>query len=314
MPESRAPGVYAELHDLVRLRQLTSGFNFLPRQPVQSLLSGHHASKLRGRGLNFEEIRHYLPGDDIRQIDWKVTARTREPHSRVYSEERERSVLMVVDQRLSMFFGSQRQFKSFTAAEAAALVAWRTIAVKDRVGMILFDDTGCQSIRPQRSQDGVMRLLRALIDKNHALQANSSTPADPAMLNRALAQTQRLASHDCLIVLISDGNGIDAETRKHLTQMSQHNDVLVVFVFDPLESAIPDAGRLTVSDGARFLTFESKPAAVRERFQSEFAARRQQAHRFLLTRETPVLPLSTAEDTIQQVARALGHRPPGGHP
>src|SRR5690606_25655237 len=124
---------------------------------VQSLLAGRHASRLRGRGLNFDEIRHYLPGDDIRQIDWKVTARTREPHSRIYTEERERPALMVVDQRLSMFFGSRRQLKSVTAAEAAALVAWRTIAVKDRVGMVLFDDAECVTIRPQRSASGVMR-------------------------------------------------------------------------------------------------------------------------------------------------------------
>src|SRR5262249_19246619 len=141
MPTPSTTGVYAKLKDLVLLRQQASGFSLLPRQPIHSLLAGRHTSKLRGRGLNFAEIRRYLPGDDIRQIDWKVTARTRQPQSRVYTEERERPVLMVVDQRLGMFFGSQRAMKSVTAVEAAALVAWRTIAVKDRIGLVLFNDS-----------------------------------------------------------------------------------------------------------------------------------------------------------------------------
>src|SRR5262249_31912704 len=107
-----APGVYAELDDLVRLRYRARGYSFLPRQPVHSVLAGRHASRLRGRGLNCEEIRHYLPGDDIRTMDWRVTARTREPHVRVYTEERDRPTLVLVDQRQSMFFGSKRAMKS----------------------------------------------------------------------------------------------------------------------------------------------------------------------------------------------------------
>lgn len=312
MPNTCSQGVYVQRDDLVRLRHLASGFSFLPRQPVHSLLSGRHASKLRGRGLNFEEIRQYLPGDDIRQIDWKVTARTRQPHSRIYAEERERPVLMVVDQRLGMYFGSQRQLKSVTAAEAAALVAWRTIAVKDRVGLVLFDDEDCQTIRPQRSPSGVMRILQAIVNRNHALRADSPIVPNPGMLNQALDRTQRLAMHDCLVVLISDGDGSDADTRKLLTRISQHNDVLVVFVFDPLEATLPEAGRLTVTDGGRYLTVDSSRSTSQERFRQEFEERRQAARKFLLTRETPVLPLSTAEDTIQQVARALGRQLPGG--
>src|SRR6187431_225997 len=133
-PTSPQPGVYADLAELVALRHRARGFSFLPRQPVQSLLAGRHASRLRGRGLNFEEIRRYQPGDDIRRIDWKVTVRTRLTHSRVYTEERERGVLLLVDQRIGMFFGSVKNMKSVTAAETAALAAWRVLAQKDRIG------------------------------------------------------------------------------------------------------------------------------------------------------------------------------------
>jgi uncharacterized protein (DUF58 family) len=119
--------VYASIHQLLALQHKASGFSFLPRQPLHSLLAGRHASKVRGRGLNFEEIRAYYPGDDIRTIDWKVTARTQKPHTRVFTEERERPALLVVDQRIDMFFGSQVNMKSVTAAEAAALGAWRIL-------------------------------------------------------------------------------------------------------------------------------------------------------------------------------------------
>ena len=185
-PTATGPvGVYADLDELVRLQFKAMGFSFLPRQPVHSVLSGRHASRLRGRGLNFEEIRRYLPGDDIRTLDWKVTARTRKPHVRVYTEERDRPVVLVVDQRRSMFFGSRRAMKSVTAAEAAALAAWRVLSVGDRIGAIVFDDAGIVEIQPHRSRRRVMQILKAIVEKNHTLKSGSGATTNPAMLNRA---------------------------------------------------------------------------------------------------------------------------------
>ena len=132
--EGSAKGVYADLRSLVQLQFKARGFSYLPRQPVHSVLTGRHSSRVRGRGLDFDEIRRYLAGDDIRTIDWKVTARTRKPHVRVYTEERDRPQLYVIDQRLSMFFASRGRMKSVVAAELAALGAWRAMAVGDRAG------------------------------------------------------------------------------------------------------------------------------------------------------------------------------------
>ena len=129
------------LQELIALRAQARGFSLLPRQPVGSLLAGRYDSRLRGRGLTFEELRHYQQGDDVRTIDWKATARLRSPQVRVYTEERERPVLLVVDQRRPMFFGSRRAMKSVTAAEVAALGAWRALSAGDRVGGIVFNET-----------------------------------------------------------------------------------------------------------------------------------------------------------------------------
>jgi len=148
--ETAAPGVYVDLDELIRLQFKARGFSFLPRQPVHSLLSGRHASRVRGRGLNFEELRDYLPGDDPRTIDWKVTARTGTPFVRVYTEERDRPALLVVDQRINMFFGSRVAMKSVVAAQLAALGAWRVFDQGDRVGALVFDDADIAEVRPHQ--------------------------------------------------------------------------------------------------------------------------------------------------------------------
>lgn len=302
------PGVYASLRDLVASQRRAQGFSFLPRQPVHSLLAGRHASRLRGRGLNFEEIRRYQNGDDIRQIDWKVTARTRKTHSRVFTEERERATLLLVDQRITMFFGSVRNMKSVTAAEAAALTAWRVLVQKDRVGALMFNDSKIEEIRPQRSHSTVMRILHAIVQQNHELSVTGGTEANPGMFNEVLRRCDRLAKHDCLICIISDAYGHDEESRQLLTRIAWHNDVLFAFIHDPLEVELPAAGLLVFSDGRWQLELDTNNRGFRERFRATFAEQRAAGRKFLLQRETPVIPLSTGKDVAEQVRRQLGAR------
>jgi uncharacterized protein (DUF58 family) len=309
-PPKARPGVYVSLRDLVALQFQARGFSFLPRQPIHSLLAGRHASRLRGRGLNFEEIRRYLPGDDIRQIDWKATVRTRKTQFRVYTEERERSVVLIVDQRITMFFGSVRNMKSVTAAEAAALGVWRVLSQKDRVGAIVFNDSQIEEIRPQRSRATAMRILQAIVEQNHALSLDGGLRANPAMFNEAVRHCERLAKHDFLVCIISDAFGHDEDSRKLLTTIAQHNDVLFGFVHDPLEVALPDAGPLIFGDGSRQLQVDTGDGKLREDFRETFAEQRAAGRKFLLQRETPVIPLSTAEGVAEQLRHLLGRSLP----
>ena len=301
-------GVYASLDDLVALQYRARGFSFLPRQPIRSLLAGRHASRLRGRGLNFEEIRRYQMGDDVRQIDWKATLRTRKTQTRVYTEERERTVLLLVDQRITMFFGSIASMKSVTAAEAAALAAWRVLAQKDRVGALVFNDTEVAEIRPQRSRATVMRILNEVLRQNHALSHEGGIRSNPAMLNDALRRCERLAKHDALVCVISDFAGADEQTRGLMTRIAQHNDVLCAFVVDPLEAELPNAGALVFGDGERQLEVDTSNRELRDRFRATFAEHRAAGRRFLRQRETPVLPLSTGEGMAEQLRHQLGGR------
>lgn len=306
-PES-TPGVYASLDELIRLQYKAIGFSFLPRQPVHSILAGRHASRLRGRGLNFEEIRRYLPGDDIRNMDWKVTARTRQAHVRVYTEERDRPVLLIVDQRRSMFFGSRRAMKSVVAAEAAALGAWRTLSVGDRVGAIVFDDRDVVEIRPHRSRQRVMEVLRTIVAMNHRLRV-ANEPSNAGMLNKAVARASRVASHDHLICLISDGFGADDETVQSVTTASEHNDVLTVFIYDPLEARLPDAGRLVVAEAGRQLELDTSDESLRDRFAADFQRRLDRMQEISRRKTIPLLPVETGAGVAEQVRRLLGQRP-----
>ena len=150
--------------------------------------------------LTSKKYGRYLPGDDIRTMDWKVTARTRSPHVRVYTEEKDRAILLVVDQRINMFFGTRDKLKSVTAAELAALGAWRAVAVGDRIGAVVFNDDELFDIRPQRSQKTVMSILGNVVRMNHALQADTPVEPNAGMLNRALEKALQLVPHDGLIV------------------------------------------------------------------------------------------------------------------
>lgn len=306
MADAGSEGIYIDLHALVRLRYTAGGFSYLPRQPVSSLLAGRKRSRLRGRGLDFDELRHYRPGDDIRTMDWRVTNRTGKPHVRVYTEERDRPVLVVVDQRLPMFFGSRRAMKSVTAAEVAAITAWRVIGVGDRVGAILFNDERIVEARPSRSDKKVMAWLGDLATMNAALSVNSGIDANPGALLDALNAVSRQVSHDYLVILVSDFHGWSNECLDVIRRLGQHNDILCGLIYDPLERDIAKAEKLVVSDGLYQLEINPADNALGERYerqvQSTFAGVRSDLRRYGI----PIIPVHTARATGQQLREQLG--------
>lgn len=302
------PNIYANLKQLMLLQHQASGFSFLPRQPVHSILSGRHASKLRGRGLNFEELRHYRMGDDIRTMDWKVSNRTGKPHVRVYTEERERPVLLLIDQRISLFFGSRLKMKSVVAAELAALAAWRVISSGDRVGALVFNDQEVVEIRPRRSRKTVTRILDQTIKFNHALRADYPYPSNEAQLNVALRAAERLSGHDALIVIVSDMDGWNDESLKRIKRLGRHNDVMAALVFDELEKTLPTHSRLILSDGEMQIEVDAAKADLGDRFTQQFSSEVQQLQLELRKHGIPVMPVNTHENVIEQIRKAIGER------
>ncbi|MCP3476571.1 DUF58 domain-containing protein [Bradyrhizobium sp. CCGUVB1N3] len=303
---AKTPGVYVGLDDLIALEYRGRKISFLPRQPVHSLLSGRFASRMRGRGLNFEEIRDYRAGDDVRSIDWKVTARLRKPHIRVFNEERDRQTILVVDQRLSMFFGSRRAMKSVTAAEAAAIGAWRVLGVGDRVGAVVFGDRDLVEVRARRSRATVLQILAAIVSYNEALGVGRGLVSAPAMLNTALDHARRRAPHDAAVVIISDFDGADDTTREMVAAMARHNDVIAALVHDPLQSDLPPSASMTVTDGELQIRLEVGRHSVRQSVSQATQERLKGILAWTHDLGVPVLPLSASEDTAGQVRRLLG--------
>ena len=298
--------VHPTLDELVRLQFDARGFSLLPRQPVSSLLSGRHASRLRGRGLTFEELRDYRPGDDIRSMDWRATARLRKPHVRVYSEERERPVLLVVDQRSTMFFGTARTTKATVAAELAALGAWTALASGDRVGAVIFGDNDIVEIKPHRSRENVLRICHELVRLNKKLSAAGGT-ARPEILNDALRRAVNVAKHDHLVVLATDYEGNDDDTHRHATRLAKHNDVLATLVYDPLGASIPVYGQAEVTDGRQQVSLNID-SHFNDRFEAEFRRLSEQIRQRLRSIRIPVLPICTHDSVVDQLLTALGAR------
>lgn len=299
---------FVTLDELLRLKHRACGFSFQPRQPVHSLLAGRHASRLRGRGLNFEELRHYFEGDDTRTIDWLATARLGSPHVRVYSEERDRPVLLLVDQRGTMFFGSRRMMKSVAAAEVAALAAWRVTSLGDRVGAVVFGDDGIVTVSPRARDHGAVRVLSEVARQNALLKPPSSTGLGAGRLNEALAAAARMVTHDGLICLISDAAGEDGETQRLVTRLCAHNDVLAAFIHDPLEQELPDIGLASFSSGPAQIEVDASSAPFRRRFSDERTHWRARLASLSRSRAIPVLPISTERDVAVQLRELIGRR------
>lgn len=295
--------------DLAHLRTLAGparGLRFLPRQHARSVLNGRHASRLRGRGLNFEELRGYLPGDDVRAIDWKVTARTGEPYVRVYTEERDRPALLVVDQRMSMFFGSQLNMKSVTAAEAATVAAFAILEQGDRVGGIVFGDELLAEFRPLSSRRTLDAFIASVAAANGALHADAPV-VTPMSLNRPLEEAARIAHRDHLILVISDFDEIDARTETLLGGLARHNDIVLFLVSDPIAHGIEGDIRLVVSDGHLQAELDTASGTVRRALDDFSTGRFAEVLAWERKLGIPILPLSAGEETVPQIRRLLGH-------
>lgn len=303
--EQKPAGVYTNLDDLIRMQFKISDFSFLPRQPVTSILSGRYSSRLRGRGLNFEELRRYQTGDDVRNMDWKVTARTRRPHVRVYTEEKDRSILIIVDQRINMFFGTKDKLKSVTAAELAAIGAWRGLKVGDRVGALVFNDTEIAEVVPKRSQQAVMSILGNVVRMNHMLSTGYSGGSDESMLNRVLEKSLHLAKHDVLVVLISDFAGVNEKTERLTSEMAVHNDVLAILVHDPIRLQ-PARQKLVLSDGNLQAELDFSDNRLRERIAADYLQEQRTITKFLRKISAPLLLVSNQGDVAAQLRKLLG--------
>lgn len=293
-------GVFTDLASLAALRTQVSNRSRHPNQRSAGSLPGENASRERGAGKTFEEIRPYLAGDDIRHIDWRVTARSGKPQLRVYAADRELPVNIVADQRSAMFFGSQHAFKSVTCARCAAILAWRTVEFGEPVGGHVITNARVLGQSARRSARGALRFLKILNEANQQCNAARQSISLSEALNRA---TVRLRSGARLAV-ISDWQDFDAQCAAILKRIARHRAITLVQVSEPLERNMPVSGMLGISNGIeRFKLHASR--AFQKHYLNQLEQTQQSFEAAARMPGVRLIKVSTADSTDQLINRLM---------
>jgi len=257
-------GVIAELKELIALRRAAQAVCYRPEGRV--MRAGSHLSKMRGRGMDFAEVRNYQAGDEIRHMEWRVTAKTGRPHVKLYQEERERPVVILADFNPSMFFGTRIAFKSVVAARLAAVLAWTTVRQDDRVGGLVFSATEHDEFTPRGRDSGVLPFLASLSEYTRDYKV-AVEPSASTSLSAALMRLRRVARPGSLLVLISDFYNLDPGCEQHLSRLRSQNDVLVYHICDPLELAPPKPQQYAMTNGKQEILLDTTQASVTRAYQ-----------------------------------------------
>ncbi|MDT8321412.1 MAG: DUF58 domain-containing protein [Xanthomonadales bacterium] len=298
---ARGDGIHLTSAELIALRPRCQALRLPMRQAAASALAGAYRSRFRGRGVDFVESRNYQPGDDIRNMDWRVTARTGRPHTKVFQEERERPVLVVLDASSSLFFGTRKRLKSVAAGELAAAIAWSAVRRGDRVGGFLFAAGRHRELRPAGGRRGAMRMIQGLADWLQPERADDGT-REP--LSGALERVRHAARPGSLIIVISDFFNLDEDCNRHLSRLRQHNDVIGCQVLDPAEYRLPP-GRYPITDGKQAAVLDMAREPERNRYREMGLKHLREPRRLFQKHQCGWLVLHTDEDPVDVLGREL---------
>ncbi len=269
-----------------------AGLLKLPPTVIRSGQSGGHLSRFKGRGMVFDESRLYQPGDDIRHIDWRVTARTGKTHTKLFREERERPIFISVDHRHAMYFASRGVYKSVQAAKLAALLAWAAQQRGDRLGGQVFHDSACRELKPQNGKHAVLSFLHRLV------QALPDS-AMPMTLEHTLARLVQHVRPGSLVYLISDFRGLDSRVETHIRNLCRHCDVVMIQVYDPLETAWPGQGRYSLTDGQQEKQINSADVRQMQLYQESFQQRQTALQALARQTRARYVACSTQDEPVQ---------------
>ena len=290
--------------ELIGLQQPARKLKLARTLPATASTTGSHRSRFRGRGMDYSESRIYQAGDDIRGMDWRVTARAGKPHVKVYEEERERPVVLLLDYSPSLFFGSRKALKSVISARLATLLGWAAARNGDRVGALLFNGDHSE-LPPRRGQRGVLTLIRELVKYSDPLRGLNAE-ARPGQFDEALKRLRRTVRPGSLIFIISDFYDLSDDTGYQLQRLRQHNDVVAVQLLDPLEQAAPPPGLYPVTDGRQTGWLDTRSEKSRAQYEQFFHHHHQQVNELMRQHQIPLLKISTGDDVVKVLQSWFG--------
>lgn len=295
-------GIHLTADELISLRPRCHALRLPMRQAAASALAGAYRSRFRGRGVDFLESRNYQPGDDIRNMDWRVTARTGKAHTKVFQEERERPVLVVLDAGPSLYFGTRRRLKSVAAGQFAAAIAWSAVRRGDRIGGFLFAPGRHREIRPAGGRRGAMRMIQGLVDW---LQPENQPAADNSEpLSTVLERVRHTVRPGSLVIVLSDFFSLDEPCNRHLSRLRQHNDVIGCQVLDAAEYRLPP-GRYPITDGEQATVLDTGNSAMRNRYEAMGLSHLNEPRRLFQKHQCGWIVLNSDDDPVDVLGREL---------
>ncbi len=307
MDSIRNSATYASLKDLISLRGYAGKLDLNRKLAATARLSGNHHSRFRGRGMDYQESRTYQPGDDIRNMDWRVTARAGKPHTKLYEDERERPVFLLIDLSPQMFFASKGSLKSVIAAKTAALISWAAAARGDRIGAVLLNQD-YHELRPKTGHHGVLQLLHALGEYADPISGLAKHTSGNSKLSGALQRIQRIARPGSQIFLISDFFSLNDKDSKTLMQLQQHNDLIAIQIRDSLEQIPPPAGQYMVTDGKQRAVIDTRSSQGHDNYSQFFAKQQKVLEGLFAQYSIPLLHLATTDNVATVIQASFGKR------
>jgi uncharacterized protein (DUF58 family) len=294
----------ASLSQLIKLRYGARELTGFPKIQARQMLAGGHKSRFRGRGMDFDQVRIYQPGDDVRSIDWRVTARTQVPHTKIFSEERERPILVISDLRSPMFFGSQR-LKSVVACEISAALAWAGLAANDRAGGLVFGPQQQVDIKSRRSHHAVLQFIHALHEYSAQLV---ELQTDRYSLADILEESRQFILPGSTVFIVSDFHDLNNNCERHLFELARHGNLNFCHVYDDIETELPPPSLYAVTDGQHQTMLDSSNTQLRQRFVDAFSQRSQHLRKLSEQLSAGLLLFNSSDSVMSVLARAYGKR------
>lgn len=305
--QADSSAVRATVSSLIRLNGPAASLR-LGSRFVRAQQSGAYLSPLKGRGMEFDEARPYQPGDEIRNLDWRVTARTGKVHTKLFREERERPVFLWVDYRAPMFFATRGAYKSVLAAKAASLLAWAASHHGDRVGGVIFSEHKHQEFKPRRGKATVLNIIKQLAE-HPAWETNNPQTGDRKAIQHAMERLRRVARPGSLIFLISDFRYLQPAAESQLAQLARHTDIVMLSIHDPLEQDLPPPGRYRVSNGELEITLNTRNRELIRTYRQRFLAHREHLQALSQRHRLYLLSCATTDDPVKILQQGLGVKP-----
>jgi uncharacterized protein (DUF58 family) len=296
--------VRVKLSTLIGLNREAGGLPLISNS-VKAQMAGGHLSAFRGRGMEYHESRPYQPGDDIRSIDWRVTARSGQTHTKIYREERERPVLLWLDLSRSMFFGTQVCFKSVLASKLAALLAWSSVQHGDRLGYLVFSEQQHIEFRPTRGKRAALQFIQQL-EQHRAWDMDDGDVGEHKAGLHALQRLRQVARPGSLLVLLSDFRFLDEDCRGQLVEMARHNDIVMIHTFDPFECALPAPGYYRLTDGEHSVEIDTSISDIREQYRLRYDEQQQALRRLCNELGLFQIDIATDGDMLAELKSGLG--------